>query len=101
MGTTYKVCKSLDTTLSLLLKYTVQKYIYPSVLQVHTGSFCVSVVHQTLTWTTQSLMCIRDHSYVCVYTQGLIGRQHNIFDSEKLSQFVSYAPGGAVRTLGH
>ena len=40
-------------------------------LQVHAGSFHVSVIHQTLTWTTGFLMCIRDHSYACMYTRGL------------------------------
>ena len=65
------------------------------VLQVHAGSFCVSVFHQTpLTWTTGSLTCIIIcyHSYVCAYTWGLgtlTTSQHNIFDSvEKLSQIV-------------
>ena len=61
---------------------------YP-VLQVHAGSFDVSVIHQTVIWTVGSLTCIRDHSCACVYTQGLgtpTASQHNIFDSEKLSQ---------------
>ena len=34
------------------------------VLQVHAGSFRVSVIHRILTWTTGSLTCVRDHSYV-------------------------------------
>ena len=51
------VCKSLDTT--LLFKCIVQKYIYPSVSKGHTGSFRVSAIHRTLTWTTGSLMCVR------------------------------------------
>ena len=41
---------------------------------MHAQSFCVSVIHQTLTitWTTGSLTCVRDHSYyACVYTQEL------------------------------
>ena len=41
------------------------------VLQVHAGSFPVSVIHRTLTWTTGSVSCVRDHSYVCVNTRGL------------------------------
>ena len=48
------------------------------------GSFHVSVIHQTLTWTIGSLTCVRDHSCVCVYTWGL-GTQtesRHIFDSE-------------------
>ena len=43
---------------------------------------------ELLTWTTGSLMCVRDHSHACVYTRGLgtpTASQHNIFDSEKLS----------------
>ena len=48
----YLVCKSLDTVLSF--KCTVQKYIYPSVSKVHAGSLRVSVIHQTMTWTTRS-----------------------------------------------
>ena len=62
----------------------------------HVGSFHVSVMHQILIWTTGSLRCIRDHSCVCVYTQGLgtpTASPHNIFDLEKLTIF-SCAPGG-------
>ena len=80
----------------LLFKLTVQKYIDPSVSDVHAGSFPVSVIHQTLTWTTGSLTCVHDHSYACVYTQGLgtpTLSQYNIFDSEKLTHF-SCAPDG-------
>ena len=68
---------------------------------VHAGSFRVSVSHQTLTWTTGSLSCARDHSGACVYTHGLgtpIASQHNIFDSEKLTNF-SYAPDGIQTTV--
>ena len=68
--------------ITLLFTFTVQiKYIYPAVSKVHAGSFCVSVIQQTLTWTTGSFKCIRDHSYACVYT-GVVGTptasQHNI-----------------------
>ena len=45
---------------------------------VHAGSFHVSVIYQTLTWTTGSLLCVR-HSCVCIYTQGfgtLTASQH-------------------------
>ena len=41
----------------------------------------VSVIHRTLTWTTGSLTCVRDHSYAWVYTQELgtpTAIQHNI-----------------------
>ena len=46
----------------LLVKFTVLKYIYSSVSKVHAGSFRVSVIDRNLTWTTGSLMCVRDHS---------------------------------------
>ena len=55
---------------------------------VHAGSFRVFVIHKTLTWTTGSVTCVRDQSYVCLYTRGLgtsIASQHNIFYSEKLT----------------
>ena len=53
---------------------------YP-VLQVHAWSNCVSVIHQTLKWTTGSLMCVRD-SYACVCTRVLVTTsQHNICGS--------------------
>ena len=46
------------------------------------GSFSrVSVIHRTLTWTTGSLTCVRDHSCACVYTRGLgtpVTSQYNI-----------------------
>ena len=29
----------------------------------HAESFRISVIHRTLTWTTGSLTCVRDHSY--------------------------------------
>ena len=56
--------------------------------KAHAGSFRVSTIHRTLTWTSGSLTCVPDHSYACVYTRGLgmSTSQHNIFDSEKLSQ---------------
>ena len=44
------VCKTLD--IAKLFKFTVKKYIYPSVSKMHAGSFRVSAIHQTLTWTT-------------------------------------------------
>ena len=46
--------------------------------KVHAGSLCVSIIHQTLTWTTGSLTCVRDHSYACGYTQRV---GHNGSDS--------------------
>ena len=71
-----------------------QEQRYP-VLQVHAGSFHVSVIHLTLTWTTGS--------YVCVYTWGLGTQtvsQHNIFDSgEKTHKFFLSSWRGL--NLGH
>ena len=52
-----------------------QEQRYP-VLQVHAGSFCVSAIHRTLTRTTGSLTCVRNHSYACVYTQ-VVGHTEN------------------------
>ena len=43
--------------------------------------FRVSVIQRTLTWTTGSLTCVRDHPFACVYTWGLstpTASQHNI-----------------------
>ena len=53
---------------------------------VHAGSFHVSIIHQTRTWTTGSLACVHDHSYECIYTQGLgtPTASQDTFDSEKL-----------------
>ena len=60
---------------------------YPTVInyKVHAGSFYVSVIHRTLTWTTRSFTCIRGHSYACVYTPTT--SQHDIL-IRKNSQFV-------------
>ena len=57
---------------------------YPSVSKVHAGSFRVSIIHRTLTWTTGSLMCIRDYCYACVYTRGL-GTPHRLWVSTFLT----------------
>ena len=67
--------------------------------KVHAGSFSVSIIHRTLTWTTGSWTWVRDHSCACVYARGLgtpTASQHTIFDSEKLTIF-PYAPDG-IRT---
>ena len=76
--------------ITLLFPLTVLKYINPPVSKVHAGSLSVSAIHQTLTWTTGSLACVRVHSCACVYTRGLgtpTASPHNIFDSEKLTIF--------------
>ena len=78
-----------------------QEQHYP-VLQVHSGSFCVSVIQQILTWTTGSLTCVCDHSYACIYRRrlGTPTSQH-IFDSEKLSQiFLVLLTGFEPRVFG-
>ena len=57
---------------------------------VHAGSFHVSIIHQTLTWTTGSLSCVHDHSCACLYVRGLgtpTASQHNIFYSGKTHKF--------------
>ena len=54
-----------------------QRYL---VQHVHAGSF--HVIHRTLTWTTGSLMCVHNHSYLCIYTRGLgTPTSQHIFDS--------------------
>ena len=80
---------------------------YPTLInhEVHAGSFFVSGIHQSLTWTTGSLMCVREHSCACVYIHTRIrfrlgtstASQHNLFHSEKLTIFCC-APGG-IRTF--
>ena len=49
-------------------KPAVTELRYPTLInyKVHAGSFPVSVIHRPLTWTTGSLMCVRDNSYTCV-----------------------------------
>ena len=62
---------------------------------VHAGSFGVSIIRRTLTWTTGSLTCVPGHSYTCVYTREFgtpTANQHNIFDSEKIALFFSRVP---------
>ena len=67
---------------------TVSHYLTLIKYKVHAGSFRISVIHRTLTWTTGSLTCVHDRSCACVYTRGLgtlTACQHNIFDFEKLT----------------
>ena len=75
--------------INLLFTLTVQKDMYSSVSKVLVGSFRVSVIHQTLTWTTGSLKCVRDHSYASVYTRsvGTPTVQYYIFDSKNSQMF--------------
>ena len=81
------------------------RYPTPINYKVHAGSFRVSIIQRTLTWTTGSLTCVRNHSYACAYTRGLgipTASQHNIFDSGKtLTIFFNCAPDtDGVRTSG-
>ena len=48
--------------IALLFPFIVQKYIYAPVSKVHAGSFHVSAIHWTRTWTTGALTCVRDYS---------------------------------------
>ena len=79
-------------------------YCYPTLIHygVHAGSFRVSIIHQTLMGTTGALTCVRDHSYACVsYTWGLgtpTVSQHNILDSEELTNFSCAPEADVVRT---
>ena len=58
-------------TLPYYYIYRVQKYIYPSGSKVLAGSFRVSVIHRSQTWTAGSFKCILDRSCACLYTRGL------------------------------
>ena len=73
--------------------------------KVHAVYFRVSTIHRTLTRTTWSLTCARDHSCSCVYTREL----HGFTDSESAQHVwlgktltnVSCAPDSdGVRTSG-
>ena len=55
-------------TLHILLVATINRLIILPLL-VRAESFHVFIIHRTLTWTTGSLSCVRDHSYAVVYTQ--------------------------------
>ena len=68
---------------------------YLTLINYKSGFFLVSVIHQTLTWTTGLfLTCVRDH-FMREYTRwgwahhtDSEREQHNISDSEKLSFFL-------------
>ena len=76
----YFMCKYLAIFLdffggienTLLFQFTVQKY--PPDSKVNAGSVRVSVIHQTLTWTTGSLTCVR--SYACLLCISPVLRFH-------------------------
>ena len=78
---------------------------YPILInyKVHAGSFHVSVIHRTMTWTAGCLTCVHDNSYgsyVCVYTQGWAYQQRvsTTFWLGKTLTNLSCAPEG-VRTF--
>ena len=73
------------TNLTLSYLFIRAGHIYPSVSRVPAGSFRVSIIHQTLTWTTWSLTCVHDHSYACAYTWGFGAHWH--CDSESAQHF--------------
>ena len=65
----------------------------------------VSVIHQTLTWTTGSMTCVHDHSYACGYIYTGVGHTDNKsaqqFDSEKLTNFcVCSWRGSNIKVFG-
>ena len=72
---------------------------------MHAGSFHVSVIHRTPTWTTGYLTCACDHPYARAYTHTGVGHtdsesaQH-VLTEMKLSQFVFPGAPDGVRTSG-
>ena len=59
--------------------------------------------HQTLTWTTSSLTCVRGHFYACVYTRGLgtqTASQHNILTRKNSPCFLVHLTGFGPRVSG-
>ena len=97
MDACYLMYKSLDTT--LLFTFTVQKYIYPSVkCMLIAGPFRVSVINWTLTCTTWSFLCVRDHS--CALVGHTDSKSAHHFWLGKTHVSFSCAPDG-VRTSGH
>ena len=71
---------------------------------MYAGSFRVSVIRRTPTWTAGPLSCVsvRDHSYACMHTKGLgtpTVSQHNIVDLEKLIKF--FLCFWRISNLGH
>ena len=62
----YLMCKSLPYYLHLLYRNTF--ILLSRVSKVHAGSFYVSIIHQTLTWTVGSLTCSWSFLYVHIHT---------------------------------
>ena len=56
--------------------------LYP-VLQVRAGSLCVSVIHQTLTWTTGSITCVHGYSSGMVIVLGSADFRGFLIDFQK------------------
>ena len=63
-GTSWNVFKTVLPLLLFLPSYSVQ-------LQHYEDCFVVSLVHQTLTWTTESLTCASDFLHVYIHTGDL------------------------------
>ena len=82
---------------------TINRLIILPFFSAYAGSFRVSVIHRTLTWTTWSLAYVRTWSIILLhaYTHGSWAHRQrvNTFDSEKLTIF-SCAPDG-IRTSVH
>ena len=71
--------------------------MYPSVSEVHAGSFRVSVIHRTSPKSTRSFLCLRIHTRA-VGTQA--ATQDNILDSENKSQcFIVILTGLVPRSV--
>ena len=90
------------TSLSLKTLSVIGTLISSSSVTCMLGSFRVSVIQRTLTWTTGSLTCVRDHFYACVqYTHGSwagtpTASQHNLFDSEILVLLTGFELGSLM-----
>ena len=74
---------------------------------MHAGSFHVSIIHRTPTWTTVSLTCVRDHSemHACVYVHTGVGHtdresaQH-LWPRKTLTNLSCAPDSDRVRTSG-
>ena len=73
-----QIASLLEETKNLGQAAAAARAALPSPLQVHAGSFRISIIHRTPTWTTGSLTCVRVHSYVCVYTRGVWAHRQRV-----------------------
>ena len=72
------MCKPLP----YYVHFQYRRTLNPHLSKVHAGSFRVSVIHRTLTWTTASLKRARDYVCACVQTREV---EHT--DSESAQPF--------------